>query len=243
MNLVNSAIFLSSALSTTVHAHGLTSFLKGTSEKQQEDKAPARKLTLFDPNTYAGPADFVAEIDSDNTVPCCCLEEGGHECGETCSSDDNGRGNTGTTKFWINENEGDVTIAYEIYLPGLDIDEWVTKGDSSDDVTKIHFHNNVPGVKGPHALNVLKAPCQDDFDLVLQPFGYKILGIWDSSDLGCPGVTGGGASQKLEDMLVELCSSKIYVNVHTNFCLDGELRGQAIPASAKAAAFCANLGL
>ena len=162
----------------------------------------------------ASKPDFVAILNSAQTVP---------------PSPD--RGKTGRARFWLTNN--DTELVYDIQLFDLDLDGWVTKQDATDDVTKIHLHNAPPGVAGPHVLNVLYSPCQDDRDLVTRPFLGAVSGVWDDGDVtdpsNCPGIAPGPASEPLSVVLSELMAGNLYVNVHTTFFSYGELRGQILP--------------
>jgi len=189
--------------------------------------------------------DFLAIMDSYKAVPVCCT--GGGYVPNDCQEEPGpGRGNTGTASFWLDEEEGMPVLSYEILVPGLDLDGWVTGPASpaniTDDVAKIHLHIGYEGEPGPKAINILGAPCQDDHDLKITPFEYKVEGKWDKGDLTddtvCPGVKPTGLSRSLEEMLPYLCAGRLHTTIHTEFCIKGELRGQVEINSNKAQTFC-----
>ena len=152
-------------------------------------------------------ADFIAYLDSDQTVP---FEP-----------------NDASGFAWFKFNRSKTKLHYWIYLDGLDLDGFVTLGNPGDDVTKIHIHEAEPGVAGPHTLNVYKLPRQDDRDLVIKPFYGLVKGTWDDGDenlMGAPTI-------KLSDAIEGLCAGRGYVNVHSVDHAPGAVRGQIIPAS------------
>ena len=147
-------------------------------------------------------------------------------------------GNEGVTYFWLNSEEE--SLFYEIVLPTLVIDDDVTGGNPKS-VTKIHFHFAAAPSKGPHALNVFRLPCEDDDDVALFPSEGAITGFWDETDVPTCAFGTPGQSQPIAIMLPLLCQDEIYVNVHTNRCTAGEVRGNFEIISDKAEDFCDDL--
>ena len=113
------------------------------------------------------------------------------------------------------DRDGEVVgLKYVIELEGMDVSGF---GAREDDVTKIHFHED--GIFGFHALNVYKAPCEDDEDLVVRPTEGIVAGIWDDGDenlacVGEPNVRDGGDSIGLSPILDKLCNDEMYMVIH-----------------------------
>ncbi len=147
---------------------------------------------------------------------------------------------SGKAKAWLIYQDGEIKLKYRLKT-NMDMNAgWPQTPEAGDDITKIHLHNNVPGVAGPHVLNVQKAPAQDDGDLVLKPFKGVIRGIWDDGDKNYaavmdPNTRQGGDSVALTEVdpltskvpLAELCKGNIYANVHGTITDD---EGNAIGA-------------
>ena len=162
--------------------------------------------------------DFVARLDSLQTIP-----------------PSPNRGVRGEAYFWLHPSGN--SLAYRIVLPELDLDGFVTPDQADDNVRMLHLHIAEAGATGPHALNIFKAPCQDDRDLVAIPFRGLLEGIWDDNDLtACPGIGAAGQSRGFTETIEALCSGRLYLNVHTEFAPDGELRGQIVAMSSPQAA-------
>jgi hypothetical protein len=90
--------------------------------------------------------------------------------------------------------------------------------DTQDDLYQLHIHkfNDVAipeNPKGPHVLNVYRAPGFDDADLVVLPVQGELNGIWDDGDFN-DAYDAGDQSEKLSDNLQNLCESKIFAAGH-----------------------------
>jgi hypothetical protein len=118
-------------------------------------------------------------------------------------------------------------LRYKVQVVDLDLDGFVTPDVPGDDVTRLHFHFGVPGLAGPHILNVYKFPREDDRDLYVKPFDGVIRGVWDDGDENLAGIP----SYKLSDVIEYLCNGNAYVNAHTVDHETGAIRGQIQPAS------------
>ena len=170
---------------------------------------------------------FVAELTPCQVVP---VGSGLDPCGSATSS--------GTATFELNEAETE--LAYSITLDGIDI---------LSGIQGMHFHIGVPGENGPHVLNLLGLPSQDDSDISLDPGTNTISGIYDDSDenldaAGMPGVRDPGDSVALTGVLDELKAGNFYVAVHTTaYSLPNtsELRGQIVPEPSTGALIAAGL--
>ncbi|MEM9807465.1 MAG: CHRD domain-containing protein, partial [Cyanobacteria bacterium P01_D01_bin.56] len=55
-------------------------------------------------------------------------------------------------------------LDYKIQLTGLNLKEDPASRTDLNDVTKIHFHEGVPGANGGHTLNIFGLPSEDDND-------------------------------------------------------------------------------
>ena len=124
---------------------------------------------------------------------------------------------SGKAKAWLVLDDGKLKLKYWIKTD-MDLNPgWAQTPESSDDITKIHLHNNMPGMAGMHVLNVYKAPSQDDDDLVLKPSKGVVKGLWDdadANDVDNSGTRTGPDSVELSSMLGELCEGNIYANIH-----------------------------
>ena len=140
----------------------------------------------------------------------------------------------GKAKFWF--VDGGDALKYEINLSNNYIVTWngeTSKGSGGDTITKIHLHDNVPGVAGPHVLNVFGAPSEDDDDLDVDVDTRTFTGKWDdgdANDLDPPGPSPND-SVTFSDKISELCDGNLYVNIHSVEHGPGTLRGQIIPVS------------
>ena len=144
---------------------------------------------------------------------------------------------SGKAKAWLILDDGELKLKYWI-KSDMDLNAgWPSTSDPSDDVTKIHLHNQEAGVAGMHVLNVFKAPAQDDDDVVIKPNKGVVRGLWDDGDenllLGNPEIRDGPDSVKLSSMLGELCLGNIYANIHGTTASGGSdpgsLRGNFEP--------------
>jgi len=144
---------------------------------------------------------------------------------------------------WAN---GGWALAYSIKT-NMDANAgWATTADLSDDITKIHLHENPEGVAGPHVLNIFKAPAQDDDDLRVKATQGDFTGRWDNGDTNDDGLPAGPATEPFDgDRLAALCAGNTYVNVHGSDAMgvsdSGVLRGNLSPTK-KGKAFCKWLG-
>ena len=102
-------------------------------------------------------------------------------------------------------------------------------GPDADDVSQIHIHNAVMGQNGPHALNIFGDPVEDDADMTFDAQSSTVMGIWDDEDENTD-LSDSAQSKKLSEMLSEMCSEKLYLNVHTAGFPSGAIRGQILPS-------------
>lgn len=109
-------------------------------------------------------------------------------------------------------NPGEDTLNFIIVLENLDLDGQQTPGDSTDDVTGLHFHNAPPGSNGGIVFN----PSADDNDLMVFPEQGRLEGSWDVDD----------NTPLTQEQVNNLRSGQLYVNVHTNSHPGGAIRGQ-----------------
>jgi len=114
-------------------------------------------------------------------------------------------GAAATAKFWLDKH-GEA-LKYKISIENMDISGF---GETSDDVTKLHFHESHHGA---HVLNVYKAPGQDDDDLVVKPTRGIIKGIWDDGDEN-QSYGGHNNSETFTSQLENLCSGELFVMIH-----------------------------
>lgn len=140
----------------------------------------------------------------------------------------------GKAKFWLVEDG--TALKYEIELSNNYIVTWngqTSKGNGGDTITKIHLHNNVPGVAGPHVLNIFGAPSEDDADLNVDVDARTFTGKWDDGDANDlpPAGPSPNDSVAFSDKKSELCAGNLYVNIHSVEHGPGTLRGQIIPVS------------
>ena len=130
---------------------------------------------------------------------------------------------TAQADFVLNADAaGGPTLDYAITFDDFDL----------DDLQAMHFHIGEPGTNGPHVLNVLGLPREDDDDVMT--LGQTVTGTWDDADMnfGTDGTRDSGDSVSLTSVLDALRTGGLYVQVHsTQFPLPdtGELRGQIVP--------------
>lgn len=138
----------------------------------------------------------------------------------------------GKAMFWFTDS-GD--LAYTIKVSKNLVVSWDGKSSkgNSDEVTKIHLHNNIPGQAGPHVLNIFGLPSEDDLDLDVDVNARTFTGIWDDGDANdlLPLGPSPNDSIPLSEALDELCKGNLYVNLHSENHGPGALRGQIIPTS------------
>ncbi|NND86021.1 MAG: CHRD domain-containing protein [Nitrosopumilus sp.] len=130
---------------------------------------------------------------------------------------------TATAKFWLDKN-GE-SLKYRISIENMDISGGATS-ETSDDVTKLHLHENHHGA---HVLNVYKAPGEDDADLVVKPTKGFIKGIWDDGDEN-QSYGGHDNSETLTSQLKNLCDGNLFTMIHGDGGV-GVLRGDILPTS------------
>ncbi len=172
--------------------------------------AVVAQLTLGPANATA--ISFVAQLDPDQVVP---IADGIDPSGVSQAS--------GTALFELNEAQD--RLDYSIELVGLSI---------IGDLQGMHLHIGAPGANGPHVLNILGLPSQDDSDVVIDTINNVVSGSYDDTDenfdaAGTPGVRDPGDSVKLTSVIDELLLGNFYIAVHSSaFPLPNtsELRGQ-----------------
>jgi hypothetical protein len=106
-------------------------------------------------------------------------------------------------------------LFYKIQITGMELVD--SDGDTQDDVNQLHIHKNTTGTatdpRGPHQLNVFRAPGFDDSDAIIKPVQGIITGIWNDTDenlsYGEP-----DNSHKLSDNLELLCDGQIFAAAH-----------------------------
>jgi len=125
----------------------------------------------------------------------------------------------------------DVALNYSFVIQGVDFGP-ATGGPpqtpaTDDDVTRIHFHNNAPGVNGPIVFGQID-PAQDSDDLAIvrHPHDtWSVSGRWETTD---------PANVSINNFAGVLGSATVgtavplYFNVHTNEFTGGEIRGQLV---------------
>jgi serralysin len=134
-----------------------------------------------------------------------------------------------------------VAASYSFDIQGLDFGLTPPVGGpaqtpaTDDDVTRVHFHNQGPGVNGNIVFGQIDpANDPDDLRIVLNPDdSWSVSGVWETTDT--PSITnpapipGGGAT-----FATVLGSAPVgtavplYFNVHTNEFGTGEIRGQLV---------------
>ena len=113
-------------------------------------------------------------------------------------------------------------LHYSIALQGLDLEPAAANRVDQNDVIGIHMHFIVPGVTGPHILNIFGTPGEEDADLAVDYANETISGIYDISDATLDPATGEPLPQFffittkiIDDWIDELVSNQLYLAVHT----------------------------
>ncbi|NND99210.1 MAG: CHRD domain-containing protein, partial [Pirellulaceae bacterium] len=117
-----------------------------------------------------------------------------------------------------NLNAAGTALTISIQTTGLDLDTLQT-ASVDDDVTGVHIHAGQAGANGPVVFG-LAGLVSDLDDLVVDAANGTITGIWDNAE---------GNATTLADQLANLRAGNLYVNIHTNANLSGEVRGQLLP--------------
>jgi serralysin len=126
-------------------------------------------------------------------------------------------------------DETTTTAAYTVTVRGLDFGPTLgmepRTADSGDDVTAMHVHAEVRGVRGPVVFGQIgEVHDSDDLSIVLNADGsWTVRGIWEATD---------PANVPITTFAQELTSAPVgsdvalYFVVHTTSVPAGELRGQ-----------------
>jgi len=126
-----------------------------------------------------------------------------------------------------------VAASYSFDIQGVDFSGQQTS-DPLDNVTRTHFHNQVPGVNGAIVFGqidpdpVLRQD-NDDLTIVLNPDGsWTLSGVWETTD------PVNATKLSIADFASVLGSATVgtviplYFNVHTAQFPGGEIRGQLV---------------
>jgi hypothetical protein len=113
-------------------------------------------------------------------------------------------------------------LHYSIALEGLDLEPVAANRVDQNDVIGIHMHFIVPGVTGPHILNIFGVPGEEDADLAVDYQNETLSGIYDISDATLDPATGEPYPQFffittkiIDDWIDELVTNQLYLAVHT----------------------------
>lgn len=87
---------------------------------------------------------------------------------------------TGLARMTLNAEQTE--LAYFLEFDGLDLKPLAAERTEPDDIVAIHIHLNVPGVIGPHVLNIFGFPAEEDGDRVVDYENETITGVYDASD-------------------------------------------------------------
>jgi len=101
------------------------------------------------------------------------------------------------------------SLVYKIVINGMELID--SDANTQDDLYQLHIHKNTnsegtpENPKGPHVLDVYRAPTFGDADLVVLPVQGELRGIWDDGD-----------HEPLtdENNLERLCNSEIFAAGH-----------------------------
>lgn len=139
----------------------------------------------------------------------------------------------GTATLSLDLSGPSPTLSYSIQFSNLDLtsDPRVEPLFGVNKVRGVHIHLGGIGGEGPHVLNVLGAPRDDDADLIPSPSTDSLSGVWDDSDenFGPDGMRDSFDSIALTDALADLQAGNLYFQIHSYFFRDGEIRGQIVP--------------
>lgn len=127
---------------------------------------------------------------------------------------------SGTASLTLNDAQTRLEI--NIQLSGLDLDGNQTPG-TGDDVTGAHIHTAPAGSNGGVVFGFISPNSDTNGDLIVDPVAGTIFSGWDLTE---------GNNTTLGDQLVNLFAGGLYINVHTNAHLGGEIRGQIVPIPA-----------
>ena len=132
---------------------------------------------------------------------------------------------TGTATFTLTEpTDGSPTLDYSIQFSGLDLnatgilpnghDPVISNQttDQMDDVWGIHIHHAPSGSVGPHVLNVIGRPANDDGDIVPDFGNNSLTGLWDDTDTFG---TSPPDSKPLTNFLQELHHEELFLIIHS----------------------------
>lgn len=113
-------------------------------------------------------------------------------------------------------------LRYSIAFEGLDLEPTPANRVDQNDVIGVHMHFIVPGVTGPHILNIFGVPGEEDADLAVDYENDTLSGIFDISDATIDPATGEPFPQFffittkiIDDWIDELVTNQLYLAVHT----------------------------
>ena len=116
------------------------------------------------------------------------------------------------------------TLQYDVELSGIDInldgilpnrhDSNISNQstDEMDDLWGMHIHHAPVGNAGPHVLNILGRPANDDADVSVDFVNEMLSGLWDDSDFSG---TSPPNTKKLSDFIAELKNEELFLITHT----------------------------
>ncbi len=128
----------------------------------------------------------------------------------------------GRADFVLTDTLAGPQLAYTLSLTGLDLDPDPGQRTDPNDVVGVHMHLHVPGVIGPHILNIFGNPSEDDADLVVDFDAETLTGVFDLSDASRDPDTGELLPQAfplttkvIDNWLDELRAGELYIAVHS----------------------------